>query len=70
MEIINSKHIKAAEGKVLQRTTDGMIFGNEAFLGQRILEDGTYVDDLPTDFIEIDEPSGGTPDMESMEEIA
>lgn len=59
MIIINPKHIKADEGKVLIRTWDNMNFGFEAHLGQS-LRDGVLVDDTPQDFHEEDYiPSGG-----------
>jgi hypothetical protein len=66
MIIINSKHIKADEGKVLIRTWDNMNFGFEAFLGKS-LRDGVLVDDTPEDFHEEDyvPDDGGDEPMEN-----
>ena len=61
MEIdeITFKTIKAAEGKVLRRISDQMIFGKEITLGYTYYIDGKLLDtpllELPEHYEEIDE---------------
>ena len=57
---MENKIIKASEGKVFRRISDGFIFGNEInlgytyYLGEKKLE--TPLLELPEHFEEIDEP--------------
>lgn len=44
MEIMENNHIVAAEGKVFRRKSDGVIFGNEIYLGYT-----WYINDTPLD---------------------
>ena len=52
--------IKASEGKVFRRISDGFIFGKEIHLGYTHYLDGKKLDEplleLPEHFEEIDEP--------------
>ena len=52
--------IKASEGKVFRRISDGFIFGNEIHLGYTHYIDGEKLEEplleLPEHFEEIDEP--------------
>ena len=52
--------IKASEGKVFRRISDGFIFGNEINLGYTYYLNGKKLDkpllELPEHFEEIDEP--------------
>lgn len=52
--------IKASEGKVFRRISDGFIFGKEINLGYTYYIDGKKLDEplleLPEHFEEIDEP--------------
>lgn len=65
MEIdeITFKTIKAAEGKVLRRISDQMIFGKEITLGYTYYIDGKLLDtpllELPEHYEEIDEVTNG-----------
>lgn len=56
----NNNHIIAEEGKVLQRISDGYIFGKEMFLGMTYYINGTLLpeplQELPEHYTEIDEP--------------
>lgn len=53
--------IKASEGKVFRRISDGFIFGNEINLGYTYYLNGKKLDEplleLPEHFEEIDEPT-------------
>ena len=52
--------IKASEGKVFRRISDGFVFGNEINLGYTYYLNGKKLDEplleLPEHFEEIDEP--------------
>lgn len=54
----NPKHIIADEGKVFQRISDNIIFGDEIYLGLTFYIDGRLLDEpleeLPEHFREID----------------
>lgn len=56
----NNKIIKAQEGKVFRRISDGFIFGNEISLGYTYYLNGQKLGqpllELPEHFEEIDEP--------------
>lgn len=56
----NSKHIIADEGKVFKRKSDGLIFGNEIYLGYTYYIGGKKLDEphleVVEDFEEIDAP--------------
>lgn len=60
VEINNSKHIIAEEGKVFKRISDGFIYGNEIYLGYTYYIDGKKLDEphleVAEDFEEIDTP--------------
>lgn len=68
----DSKHIIADEGKVFQRVADGMIYGNEIYLGFSYYIGGKLQnpphEDLISDFIEIDEPLTEEPQIEEVDE--
>lgn len=53
--------IKASEGKVFRRISDGFVFGNEINLGYTYYLNGKKLDEplleLPEHFEEIDEPT-------------
>ena len=53
--------IKASEGKVFRRISDGLVFGNEINLGYTYYLNGKKLDEplleLPEHFEEIDEPT-------------
>ena len=53
--------IKASEGKVFRRISDGFVFGNEINLGYTYYLNGEKLDEplleLPEHFEEIDEPT-------------
>lgn len=57
---IPSFHLIASEGKVLQRVSDGNIFGPEMYLGYTYYLNGEKLSEplleLPEHFIEIDAP--------------
>lgn len=59
MEIIGNR-IKAAEGKVLRRKSDGWIAGNEIYLGYTYYLNGRKIDEplleLPEHYEEMDAP--------------
>lgn len=52
--------IKAAEGKVLQRKSDGQLFGSERTLGYEWYIGGEKLSEphfeVPSDYTEVDEP--------------
>lgn len=56
----NEKHIIADDGKVFKRIADDLIYGKEIYLGYTFYIGGVKLDtprlEVPTDFIEIDEP--------------
>lgn len=56
----NEKHIIADEGKVFRRISDGMIYGEEIYLGYSYYIGGEKLEiphlDIPEDFEEIDKP--------------
>ena len=60
MENKNNKIIKASEGKVFRRISDGFIFGQEISLGYTYYINGKKLDEplleLPEHFEEVDEP--------------
>ena len=61
MEVNMEKRvIKASEGKVFRRISDGFVFGNEINLGYTYYLNGKKLDEplleLPEHFEEIDEP--------------
>lgn len=60
MEIKSNRIIKAGEGKVFRRISDGFIFGKEISLGYTYYINGKKLDEplleLPEHFEEIDEP--------------
>lgn len=60
MEIKNNRIIKASEGKVFRRISDGFIFGKEISLGYTYYINGKKLDEplleLPEHFEEVDEP--------------
>lgn len=49
--------ISAAEGKVFRRISDGMLFGNEIYLGMAYPPGGEPYLELPEHFEEIDDPA-------------
>lgn len=49
--------VTASEGKVFRRISDGMLFGNEIYLGMAYPRDGTPYKELPEHFEEIDDPA-------------
>ena len=57
---MGDKIIKASEGKVFRRKSDGFIFGREIYLGYMYYIGGKKLDEplmaLPEHFEEIDEP--------------
>ena len=57
---MENKIIKASEGKVFRRISDGFIFGNEINLGYAYYLNGENLEEplleLPEHFEEIDEP--------------
>ena len=57
---MENKIIKASEGKVFRRISDGFIFGNEINLGYTYYLNGEKLEEplleLPEHFEEIDEP--------------
>ena len=57
---MENRIIKASEGKVFRRISDGFIFGKEINLGYTYYIDGKKLDEplleLPEHFEEIDEP--------------
>lgn len=57
---MENKIIKASEGKVFRRISDGVIFGKEINLGYTYYLNGKKLDkpllELPEHFEEIDEP--------------
>lgn len=57
---MENRIIKASEGKVFRRISDGFIFGNEINLGYTYYIGGQKLDEplleLPEHFEEIDEP--------------
>lgn len=57
---MEEKVIKASEGKVFRRISDGFIFGNEISLGYTYYLNGKKLEqsllELPEHFEEIDEP--------------
>ena len=57
---MGDKIIKASEGKVFRRKSDGFIFGKEIYLGYMYYIGGKKLDEplmaLPEHFEEIDEP--------------
>ena len=56
----NQNHILAEEGMVFKRISDGLIFGNEVYLGYTYYIDGVKLDEplleLPEHFEEIEKP--------------
>lgn len=56
----DSSHIVAEEGKVFKRKSDGLIFGDEIFLGYTYYINGEKLDEphleVPEDFEEVDMP--------------
>lgn len=56
----DSFHIIAEEGKVFKRKSDGLIFGEEIFLGYTYYINGEKLDEphleVPEDFEEVDTP--------------
>lgn len=56
----DSSHIIAEEGKVFKRKSDGLIFGEEIFLGYTYYINGEKLDEphleVPEDFEEVDTP--------------
>jgi hypothetical protein len=56
----NQNHIIADEGKVFQRKSDNLIYGEEIYLGYTYYINGQKLDEphleVPEDFIEIDKP--------------
>lgn len=57
----NEKHIIADDGKVFKRIADDLLYGKEIYLGYTYYIGGVKLDtpklEVPTDFIEIDEPN-------------
>ena len=57
---MGNRIIKASEGKVFRRKSDGFIFGKEIYLGYMYYIGGKKLDEplmaLPEHFEEIDEP--------------
>jgi hypothetical protein len=58
MRIEDNNHIIADEGKVFKRISDGLIFGNEIYLGKTWYINGKKldepIDEKPEDFIEVE----------------
>ena len=48
--------ITATEGKIFRRISDGMLFGNEIYLGLAYPKDAEPYEELPEHFEEIDAP--------------
>ncbi len=59
----NDKHIIADEGKVFQRISDDLIFGDEIYLGYTYYIGGVKLDEpkleVPEDFREINKEEDG-----------
>ena len=69
---MENKIIKASEGKVFRRISDGFIFGNEINLGYTYYLNGEKLEEplleLPEHFEEIDEPVMKFPEHDEEEE--